>query len=127
MASTSSSRKVVFAFVILLAIAIGAIALSSWFAGVVEPGTLIMFDDDYSDSVLGWVIAIPILVVTAVIVAFVLAGTGVMVVGALAVAVIATIFAVLFALLLAFLPMAIVLAVPILAVIGFVKLVSKPA
>lgn len=127
MASTSSSRKVVFAVVILLAITIGATALSSWFAGAMEPGTLIMFDDDYSDSVLGWVIAIPILVVTAVIVAFVLAGTGVVVVGALAVAVIATILAVLFALLLAFLPMAIVLVMPILAVIGFVKLVSKTA
>ena len=127
MASTSSSRKVVFAVVILLAITIGAIALSSWFAGTTEPGTLIMFDDDYSDSVLGWVIAIPILIVTAVVVVFVLAGTGVMVVGALAVAATATILAVLFALLLAFLPMAIVLAVPILAVGGFVKLVSKPA
>jgi hypothetical protein len=127
MESTSSSRKVVFAVVILLAIAIGAIALSSWFAGVVEPGTLIMFDDDYSDSVLGWVIAIPILVVTAIVVVFVLAGTGVMVVGALAVAVVATVLAILFSLLLAFLPMAIVLAVPILAVVGLVKLLSKPA
>jgi hypothetical protein len=48
-------------------------------------------------------------------------------VGALAVAVVATILALLFVLLLAFLPMAIVLAVPILAVFGFVKLVSKPA
>lgn len=127
MESKSSSRKVVFAVVLLLAVTIGAITLSSWFAGAIEPGTLIMFDDDYSDSVLGWAIAIPILIVTAIVVAFVLAGTGVMVVGALAVAAVATILAVLFALLLAFLPMAILLAVPILAVVGFVKLVSKPA
>jgi hypothetical protein len=127
MESKSSSRKVVFAVIILLAITIVAIALSSWFAVVMEPGTLIMFDDDYSDSVLGWAIAIPVLIVTAIVVVFVLAGTGVMVVGALAVAAVATILAVLFALLLAFLPMAIVLAVPILAVVGFVKLVSKPA
>jgi hypothetical protein len=127
MESKSSSRKVAFAVVILLAITIGAIALSSWFAGVMEPGTLMMFDDDYSDSVLGWAIAIPILIVTAIVVVFVLAGTGVMVVGALVLAVVVTILAVLFALLLAFLPMAIVLAVPILAVVGFVKLVSKTA
>jgi hypothetical protein len=126
MESKSSSRKVVFAVVLLLAITIGAIALSSWFAGVMEPGKLIMFDDDYSDSVLGCAIAIPILMVTAIVVVFVLAGTGVMVVGALALAVVVTILSVLFALLLAFLPMAIVLAVPILAVVGFVKLVSKP-
>jgi hypothetical protein len=122
-----TSRTVVFILIVVLTVVIAAMALSMWFAGTVEPGTLIFFDDDLSDSVLGWVIAIPILVVTAVIVAFVLAGTGVMVVGALALAVIATIFAVLFALLLAFLPMAIVLAVPILAVFGFVKLVSKTA
>jgi len=127
MEAKSSSRKIVFAVVILAAIVIGAIALSSWFAGVLEPVTLVMFDEDYSDSVLGWVIAIPILVVTTVIVAFVLAGTGVMVVGALAMAVVATLLAVLFALLLAFLPMAIVLAVPVLAAVGFVKLVAKPA
>jgi hypothetical protein len=127
MESKSSGRKMVFAVFALLAITIAAIALSTFFAGVSEPGTLVMFDGDYSDSVLGWAIAIPILIVTAIVVVFALAGTGVMVVGALAVAVVATILAVLFTLLLAFLPMAIVLAVPILAVVGFVKLVSKAA
>lgn len=127
MESKSSSRKVVFAVIALLAITIAAIALSTWFAGISAPGTLVMFDGDYSDSVLGWAIAIPILLVTAIVVVFVLAGTGVMVVGALAVAVVVTILAVLLSLLLAFLPMAIVLAVPILAVVGLVKLVSKPA
>ena len=127
MESTSSSRKVVLTVITLLAITITAIALSSWFAGVADPGTLMMLDGDYSDSVLGWAIAIPVLMVTAIVVVFVLAGTGVMVVGALAVAAVATILAVLFALLVAFLPMAIVLAVPILAMIGFVKLVSKTA
>lgn len=127
MESKSSGRKVVFAVIALLAITIAAIALSTWFAGVSDPGTLVMFDGDYSDSVLGWAIAIPILIVTAIVVAFVLAGTGVMVVGALVVAGLATILAVLFALLLAFLPMVIVLAIPILAVVGFVKLVSKTA
>jgi hypothetical protein len=127
MESKSMSRKVVFVVVVLLALAIAAIALSTWFAGTVEPGTLIMFDDDYSDSVLGWAIAIPILILTAILVAFVLAGTGVMVVGALAMAVVATIVAVVFALLMVFLPFALFVAVPILAVIGLVKVMSKPA
>ena len=95
MESTSSSRKVVLTVITLLAITIAAIALSSWFAGTTEPGTLMMFDGDYSDSVLGWAIAIPVLMVTAIVVVFVLAGTGVMVVGALAVAAVATILAVL--------------------------------
>jgi hypothetical protein len=127
MESKQISRKVVFAALALVTIVVVAIALSAWFASTVEPGTLIFFDDDLSDSALGWVIAIPILVVTAVIVAFVLAGTGVMVVGALAMAVVATIVAVVFALLMVFLPFALFMAVPILAIIGLVKLVSKPA
>ncbi len=127
MGSSSSGRKVIFGVVILLAIAVAAVALSTWLAGSVEPGTLVWFDDDISDSALGWAIAIPLLVLTAIMVAVVLAGTGVMVVGALAIAAVASIVAVLFALLLVFLPVAIFIAVPILAVVGLVKLMSKPA
>ena len=67
------------------------------------------------------------MILTAILVAVVLAGTGVMVVGALALAVVASIVAVLFALLLVFLPFAIFIAIPILAVVGLVKLMSKPA
>ncbi len=127
MGSVLMNRKVVFVAVALLAILALALALSTWFAGTVDPGTLVFFDDDLSDSVLGWLIAIPILILTAIMVAFILAGTGVMVVGALAMALVATIVAVVIALLLSFLPFALFLAVPILAVVGFVKLVSKPA
>jgi hypothetical protein len=126
MESKQSSRILVFTVIALLTIVVVAIALSAWFAGTVEPGTLIFFDDDLSDSALGWVIAIPILILTAILVAFILAGTGVMVVGALALAVVATLVAVVFALLMVFLPFALFMAVPILAIIGLVKLVSKP-
>jgi hypothetical protein len=126
MESKQTSRAVVFTLITILTIVVAAIALSTWFAGTVEPGTLIFFDDDLSDSVLGWAIAVPILILTAILVAFILAGTGVMVVGALAMAVVATILAVVFALLMAFLPFAIFFAVPILAVIGLVKIMSKP-
>jgi hypothetical protein len=127
MGSSSLSRKVIFGVVVLLAVAVAAVALSIWLAGSVEPGTLVWFDDDISDSALGWAIAIPVLILTAILVAVVLAGTGVMVVGALALAVVASIVAVLFALLLVFLPFAIFIAIPILAVVGLVKLMSKPA
>jgi hypothetical protein len=127
MESKQTNRVVVFTLITILTIVVAAIALSTWFAGTVEPGTLIFFDDDLSDSVLGWAIAVPILILTAILVAFVLAGTGVMVVGALALAVVATIVAVVFALLMAFLPFALFMAVPILAIVGLVKLVSKPA
>ena len=127
MGSSSLSRKVIFGVVVLLAVAVAAVALSIWLAGSVEPGTLVWFDDDISDSALGWAIAIPVLILTAILVAVVLAGTGVMVVGALALAVVASIVAVLFALLLVFLPFAIFIAIPILVVVGLVKLMSKPA
>ena len=127
MGSSSLIRKVIFGVVVLLAVAVAAVALSIWLAGSVEPGTLVWFDDDISDSALGWAIAIPVLILTAILVAVVLAGTGVMVVGALALAVVASIVAVLFALLLVFLPFAIFIAIPILVVVGLVKLMSKPA
>ncbi len=124
---SSTGRKVIFGVLILIAIAVAAVALSAWLAGSVDPGTLVWFDEDISDSALGWAIAVPVLVLTAILVAFVLAGTGVMVVGALAVAAVASIVAVLFALLMVFLPFAIFIAIPILAVVGLIKLMSKPA
>ncbi len=127
MGSSSLSRKVIFGVVVLLAVAVAAVALSTWLAGSVDPGTLVWFDDDISDSALGWAIAIPVLVLTAITAAVVLAGTGAMVVVALAIATVAAIVAVLFALLLVFLPFAIFIAIPILAVVGLVKLMSKPA
>lgn len=127
MESKQSSRVLVFTVIALLTIVVTVITASVWFAGAVEPGTLIFFDDDLSDSALGWMIAAPILMLTAILVAFVLAGTGVMVVGAIAMAVVATIMAVVFTLLMVFLPFALFIAVPILAIVGLVKLVSKPA
>jgi hypothetical protein len=127
MGSSSLSRKVIFGVFVLLAVAVAAVALSTWLAGSVDPGTLVWFDDDISDSALGWAIAIPVLVLTAITAAVVLAGTGAMVVVALAISTVVAIVAVLFALLLVFLPFAIFIAIPILAVVGLVKLMSKPA
>ncbi len=127
MGATSLSRKFILGVVVLVAVVVAAVALSTWLAGAVDPGTLVWFDDDISDSALGWAIAIPVLILTAILVAVVLAGTGVMVAGALALAAVASIVAVLFALLLVFLPFAIFIAIPVLAVVGLVKLMSKPA
>ncbi len=90
-------------------------------------GSLMMFDEDLSDSVLGWAIAIPILIVTAVFVAIVLAGTGVLVAGVLAVALLVTLLTLAFAFAVAILPFALFLAVPVLALVGLVKLCSRPA
>ena len=90
-------------------------------------GSLMMFDEDLSDSVLGWAIAIPILIISAVFVVIVLAGTGVLVAGALAVALVFTLLALVFALAVVALPLVLIVATPILAVVGLVKICSRPA
>ena len=90
-------------------------------------GHLMMFDEDLSDSVLGWAIAIPILIVTAVFVVIVLAGTGVLVAGVMAFALLVTLLALAFAFAVTILPFALLLAVPVLVVVGLVKLCSRPA
>ena len=89
-------------------------------------GSLMMFDEDLSDSVLGWAIAIPILIVTAVFVVIVLAGTGVLVAGVMAAALLVTLLALAFAFAVAILPFALFLAMPVLAIIGLIKLCSRP-
>lgn len=116
------------AFYILLALVIvGALAwaLANGHSTGWYDGSLIMFDDDYSDSVLGWMIAIPILILTAVFVAIVLAGTGVLVAGVLVMALVMTLLALVFAFAMTVLPILAFLAVPVLAVVGLVKLLSR--
>ncbi len=118
--------------VLLIALAVTILGALAWMmasghdAGW-HDGRLVMFDEDLSDSVLGWAIAIPILIVSAVIVVIVLAGTGVLVAGALAVALVLTLLALVFALTVAALPLILIVAMPILAVVGLVKICSRPA
>jgi hypothetical protein len=86
--------------------------------------TLQMGDADYSDSPLAWVIVIPILIVVCVIAAvitvFAVGASLVLTLLALAMAV----FLGVFALLLGLSPLLVLLAIPALAIYGFVKLVQ---
>ena len=85
-------------------------------------GPMIMFfGEDLSDSPLGWLIAIPILVLVGIVVMAILAGAALVAMLAMAFAAIV----VLLAMLLAMTPFAIFLALPILAVYGFIKLVQR--
>ncbi len=85
-------------------------------------GSIILDDMDMSNSVLGWMIAIPILIGVAMLLLVIFAGLGVVAAVAVAVA----LGAVGIALLVAMLPVLLLLAVPALALYGFIKLVTRP-
>ena len=105
---------------VIVALAVGLATLHN--SGGMD-GSLMLFDHDLSDSAFGWAIAIPILVLVAVIVAVVCAGAALLTVVALAFAAVITVLA----LLLAMAPVAIFLAIPVLAVYGLVKLFQRDA
>lgn len=110
---------------ITLAVALVITALAMGLAVTHESGgmdgSLMFFDHDLSDSAFGWVIAIPILLLVAIIVAAVCAGAALITVVALVFAAIITVLA----LVLAMTPIAIFLAIPVLAIYGLVKLFQR--
>ena len=115
------SRPLIFTLLAVLILAIvGAVIASGPFFTGAGP-TLMFFDEDLSDSALGWMVAIPILVLVGIVVTAVLAGV------ALVTVVVLTFAAVMVSLvlLLAFTPFAIFLAIPVLAVYGLVKLFQR--
>jgi hypothetical protein len=88
-------------------------------------GHVMMFDEDLSDSLVGWMIAIPVLMLTAVLVTIVLAGTGILLLGVLAMVVVLVLCAVVFGLAMAVLPFVAFFAVPILFVWLIVKFARR--
>ena len=121
------SRTFIWVAISLTIVIAAAWFMASGFDAGWHDGSLMMFEEDLSDSVLGWAIAIPILLVTAAFVVIILVGAGVLVAGIMACALLITLLALAFAFVLAILPFALFLAVPILAMVGLVKLLSRPA
>ncbi len=117
------SRSLLAALAVVLLVAAIAMGLAAMHQSGWMDGNLMLFDHELSDSALGWAIAIPILLLVAVIVAVVCAGAALLTVVALAFAAVITVFA----LLLAMAPFAILLAIPVLAVYGLVKLFQRSA
>ena len=114
------SRPLVIVLLAVLVFAIiGAILASSSFHA--DGPTLMLFDEDLSDSALGWMIAIPILIVVGVIVATVMAGVALITTVALAFAAVMVVLAVM----LAFAPLVILMAIPALAIYGIIKLIQR--
>lgn len=117
------SRSLLAALAVVLMVAAIAMGLAAMHQSGWMDGNLMLFDHDLSDSAFGWMIAIPILLLVAVIVAVVCAGAALLTVVALVFAAVITVFA----LLLAMTPVAIFLAIPVLAVYGLVKLFQRSA
>ena len=118
-----ASRTLLITLAVVLLIVALAMGLATLHESGGMDGSLLLFDHDLSDSAFGWAIAIPILVLVAVIVAVVCAGAALLTVVALAFAAVITVLA----LLLAMAPVAIFLAIPVLAVYGLVKLFQRDA
>lgn len=115
------SRPLLFTLLAVLILAIiGAVITSGPFT-LGDGPTLVIFDEDLSDSALGWALAIPIMVFVGVIVGAVLAGVAVITVVILAIAALMVVLA----LLMAVTPVAVFLAIPVLAVYGLVKLLQR--
>jgi hypothetical protein len=118
-----TSRPLLAALAVVLVIVALAMGLAVTHESGGIDGNLIFFDHDLSDSAFGWAIAIPILVLVAIIVAAICAGAALLTV----VAVMFAAFLALLAMLLAMTPIAIFLAIPVLAVYGLVKLFQRNA
>ena len=114
-------RTLIVTLAVVLVIAAAAAGLAYTHESGAINGSLLFLDQDLSDSALGWAIAIPVLLLVAVIVAAVLAGTALVVVFALIFAAIITVLALLFAMA----PVVILTAIPVLALYGFIKLVQR--
>jgi hypothetical protein len=88
-------------------------------------GGLFMFDQDLSDSVLGWMIAIPIIALVFALVILIMLGVGIILSGVVAMVVVLALLAAIFGIAMAVLPVAAFLAVPILLVWLAVKLAMR--
>jgi uncharacterized membrane protein len=120
------SRPLVYALIAVLVLAVVAAVIASGHLSIGSSDfghgpSLIIFDEDMSDSVFGWFIAIPILIVVAIAVAVILAAVAVF---TLAVLILAVVVAIL-GLALAATPVLLFLSIPFLAIYGFVKLVQR--
>ena len=115
----SRTRFIILTVMLLLAI-VAAVYFSTPFHGF--NGATIMIDDhDFSDSAFGWMIAIPVMIFVGLVVTAVLAGA--VLIASVAVAFAAFVVAII--MLLAFAPIVIFLAIPMLALYGFFKLIQR--
>ena len=85
-------------------------------------GSILIDDVDLSDSMLGWMIAIPILICVAIMMVVIFAGVGVLVAGVL----VLVLGGLALAALIFMLPVLLFLAIPLMVLIGLVRLFTRP-
>ena len=115
------SRPLLIALAVVLVITALAMGLAVIHEHGGMDGSLMLFDHDLSDFAFGWAIAIPILLLVAIIVVAVCAGAALLTVVALIFAAVLAVAA----LVLAMTPFAMFLAIAALAVYGLVKLFQR--
>jgi hypothetical protein len=124
-ADSNAAKVLLWSVVTILVIAALAFLMTSLHSTGNMSGALMMFDEDMSGSVIGWMIAIPVLIIALVITVVALAGVGVILAGVVAMVVVLALVSIVFGLAMTILPVAAFLAVPVLIVWAIVKLVSR--
>ena len=115
------SRPVFYTIVTLVVLALIGVVLASGAFNLGHGPTFMFFDDDLSDSALGWMIAIPVMVLVGVIVTGVMVGVAVVTAMALAFAAVMVVLV----LVMTVAPIVVFLALPFLAIYGLVKLFQR--
>ncbi len=113
----------------LLLATIALVATATLLANVHSHGafdhSVIFFDDDLSDSVVGWMIAIPVFLIAMIVTLVVLTGVGIVLASLLGIALLIALVATVFAVLMALMPIAVFLAVPVAIIWAIVKVARR--
>lgn len=124
----TTTRKVLLFLLFATVVLVGAAFVLANSSGVFGAGhTLVLFDENYSDSVIGWMIAIPIVLVAIVIALLALTMVAVMIAIVMAVVLFVALVVAVFAVLLALIPVAAFLAVPTAIVWALIKVNRRNA
>jgi hypothetical protein len=118
---SKTTRNLLFVLLGIAALLALSFAIFQWNAASEFPGSFTIDGHDLSDSPWGVVIAIPVLFLVGLTLTAVFAGVAVMVVFALGIAALAVVLA----LALAVTPLLFILAIPLLVIYGFVKLIER--
>lgn len=125
-ASTNKSRKLLIGLLIFVLLLAGVSLLLAYLSSTgALHGSLLVMDEDYSHHALGWMIALPIIIVVFAVGIIALIGTGIIMAGAIAMTVALVLLSIVFGLAMVVLPVATFLAVPVLIVWGIVKLANR--
>lgn len=128
MNAMTTTRKFLL-FVLLATVAlVGTAFLLANASGVIGTDhALMFFDEDLSDSVIGWMIAIPVLIFAAVVVVVALALAGVVVAIAMAMVLMIALVVAVFGVLLGLIPIAAFLTVPAAIIWALIKVNRRNA